>query len=310
VPLAGGSYISFIKARIARLYPLHLFCLLYLFLFQLSIMLVYGVLGRASPFGWGYDEIYGLIAQALLLNAYLPIPPMWNVPTWSISAEALAYLLFPVAFMILGKNRRLAIVILSVLPLVFYASILAGISPDGRSLDITVGLGWLRCLAGFFTGMILFSARAIFARAGSLGLSALQIVAVAAVLLGLAMPVADPLIIPAFVLLIGSTWPDRGIVARALNAGPFLWLGEISYSIYLNHVCVVKILGFFWSRVRVFDTLPPSVVRLGWIVLVYTVTILLSWWTYRHVERNGRRWLARWWASGPVAPIASSPPAP
>lgn len=210
-PSFAESYASFIRARVARLYPLHLFCLMYLFLFQLTVSLAYNIFQRASPLTLGSGDIGGLIAQALLLNAYLPIQPMWNVPTWSISAEASAYLLFPFAFAMLSNNRRAAIVALSVLPLVFYAAILAGIPDGSRSLDITVGMGWIRCLAGFFTGMVLFSFRAIFAETGTFALSMLQAIAATAVLLGLAFPVADPLIIPAFALLIGSTWPDRGI---------------------------------------------------------------------------------------------------
>jgi len=306
----ANSYMLFIKARVARLYPLHLFCLAYLLLFQLAIILFYSIFHRVAPFTLDFQITYGLIAQVLLLNAYLPIQPMWNIPTWSISAEVSAYLFFPFAFVTLINNNKLSLILLSVVPLFFYLTIIFGESIGLHSLDITVGLGWIRCLAGFFTGMILFSFRAIFVKIGNFGLSALQIIAATAVLLGLALPISDPLIIPVFVLLIGSTWPDRGILASALNVKPLLWLGEISYSIYLNHVCVVNILGFFWSRIRVLDEFHPSAVRLTWIILVYSVTILLSWWTYQYVERGGRQWLGRRWASGPVAPITTSPPAP
>src|SRR5206468_1568635 len=93
----------------------------------------------------------------------------------------------------------------------------------GDSLDITVGLAPLRCLAGFGLGMVLFHEREIADRIP--GRTVLQLAAVAWILASLTIRVRDPLIIPGFAALVLLTWTDKGIVARFLSLAPLQWLG-------------------------------------------------------------------------------------
>ena len=189
----------------------------------------------------------------------------------------------------------------------FYLAVARG----SGSLDVVGGpVAPLRCIAGFLLGMLLHTYRDRIAGCSTALLSAVQVAAVAAILVLLALPACDPLIMPAFVLLVGTSWSDRGIVARTLGRAPLLWLGELSYSIYLNHMGVIEAAYFVWPWVvRPFD-FTPATQRMLWIPLVYIAVIGVSALTFRFVERPGRQWLTRRLTGRAAAPIASSPPGP
>ena len=233
-PLADAR--SFFRARFARIYPLHVFALVTftaIFLGLLGFALLRGHAGE--PLGSVWDWIY----QLLLLNAWIPATNEWNKPSWSISAEAFAYLVFPIILAIHAEAHRATRIALLGIAIVFYGLV-------GTSLDISVGLAPLRCIAGFSVGMLLFYHRDLRVPVRS----ALQVLAVLWILFVLFFAIADPWIIPGFAALIFLTWSDEGLVARLLSARPFHWLGNISYSVYLMHYSVGAGVWLVWLRIR------------------------------------------------------------
>ena len=92
--LEGGrfGYGGFLKNRIARVYPMHLAALgAMLVLFAGAAIL--GV-GESNPDAFRLSD---LPAHLLMIHAWGATPSVgWNFPSWSISAEWLAYLLFPI----------------------------------------------------------------------------------------------------------------------------------------------------------------------------------------------------------------------
>src|SRR5690349_15858316 len=93
------GYREFLVMRLARIYPVHLFTLLLL-------VPLYLVASRAGipvgdPRQYGADEF----AKNLLLvhNWFPPAAESWNVQSWSISAEWLAYLAFPLMLPLLAR---------------------------------------------------------------------------------------------------------------------------------------------------------------------------------------------------------------
>jgi len=74
------------------------------------------------------------------------------MPSWSISAEMFAYLLFPLLALGFALVPRAMQVCALSFSLLVYLLI-------GPSLDVVVGLAPLRCLAGFALGMLLFHNR-------------------------------------------------------------------------------------------------------------------------------------------------------
>ncbi len=82
---------SFFMKRFARLYPVHLV--------TLAMVLGFFAAARLAGMTPGNPDRYDLgqlLPNLLLLQAWFPFTrASWNVPSWSISAEFAAYLLFP-----------------------------------------------------------------------------------------------------------------------------------------------------------------------------------------------------------------------
>lgn len=280
---------SFLFSRFARIYPLHFVTMLYLLLFAVGSSALLSLVGHQyQPLS--AKSFTDWLLQLLLLNAWIPGYVAWNIPSWSISAEMFAYALFPaiVALHLLRPRLTYAALITTSLAFYVYIAVTSG------SLDIVAGLAPLRCIAGFSVGMLLYHFRALPARAPSAILSWLQLIAVAWASLALANRVSDPLVIPAFALIVATTWPDRGIVAAAIRSHPFEWLGEISYSVYLLHVPLGTTLGFFFDRIEPRLGVAPQIGRTLWLVLIYSVVLAGATLSYRFIEAPARRALLRW----------------
>jgi peptidoglycan/LPS O-acetylase OafA/YrhL len=103
-----SDYWKYLRARFARIYPLHLFTLLVLVSLELIKMIT---LGNAFT---GKFSLMALAANIFLLQAFdLSCPPLfwcgtyWNEPAWSISVEFVTYTFFPfILYFILRLNPR------------------------------------------------------------------------------------------------------------------------------------------------------------------------------------------------------------
>src|SRR5438045_7740910 len=88
-----------------------------------------------------------------------------NVPSWSISAEWWAYMIFPLIVLCLYKRKWLTVACCSVFVIGAYLSIMFLLArsvpfnpgvPMPHNLDSTYDYGFLRGLAGFTTGLLLY----------------------------------------------------------------------------------------------------------------------------------------------------------
>lgn len=303
-PFTGAQYRDFLLRRLIRLYPLLLFTLAGFVLFRLAQTSIFHV-SHAAGDDWSRQSLEILFSQITLLSAWLPLPSGWNIPSWSISAEIFAYLLFPLLVALHARRRTLALVALIAIPLAFYAAV----ATHGGSLDIINVYAPLRCLAGFSLGMLIFYFRDLIRRIPDAALSLIQAGAVAAMLACLAVPVNDVVIVPALVVIVATTWTDSGVVARLLAMRPFVFLGDISYSIYLNHVLTLQVVRFLWSYAFAHG---GAAARLpgGLPLASLAATIAISYSTFRFVEVPARHRLSLLLLGRRERPIEQSPPAP
>ena len=220
------NYRGFLWARIARVYPLHVFTLLGVMALGLAAVAV-GMSIDGSVLSWKT-----LPAHLLMVHAWgFANEAGWNHPSWSISAEWFAYLAFPLfalAAWPLRKRPWVATAGAAVFLMGLYAAFerLAGFPLT----EATFRWGALRIVPCFAYGCALYLVyrRAPLPRSGLLALlAAVVMLASASVLAWDAVTV----LAAGLLILALASIPDGQ--AGWLGSKPAVYLGEISYSVYM-----------------------------------------------------------------------------
>lgn len=203
-------------------------------------------------------------------------PPLLH--TWSLGIEEQFYLLFPLFLMIATRFRvaRPAIVLVAISS--FALCVLGTRYAPTATFYLLPGRAWELALGA----MLAVDAVTIPARWRAIA-SAIGIATIAAGIVLLEGQGISPLwavAIPAFgaMLLIGSG--SDAPVNRVLAVAPLVWIGRISYSLYLWHWPIFAFLQRWWID----DHLPAT-----WSLAGIGVSFVLAWITYRWVEQPARR---------------------
>ena len=299
-PQGGGfRYFKFLRARLARLYPLHLF--------MLFVMLGLVVLLRFLAARGGYVSIYdqpyhpintwqGFVASVFLVQAWNILSYLtWNGASWFVSVEFLLCLLFP-AYLFLSRGgavRGTLLIVAGVAVLTYLAR------TSGHGLDLTFHNGIFRGAACFAVGVGLSM---LYRAAAARGWSELpdglfSLAQLAAVLLLLdaiyrtqwAHKPADIYVAAAMAGLIFTLAFDRGLAARALSTAPVLKLGEWSYAIYIGQTAWLQFLRYLEQRW--YPHADPAAI--WWIEPFALVAVCVVWGALLAtvIERPANRWL-------------------
>jgi peptidoglycan/LPS O-acetylase OafA/YrhL len=119
----------------------------------------------------------------------------------------------------------------------------------------------------------------------------------------------DILIVVGFPAVILTAVMNAGRAAPILNAGPLVWLGDISYSLYLAHGFVQFLTTELLVSAGVENTKNLSYVSSLWLLLAMLgATLLMAALTHREVEIVGRtrlrKLLSAWRERSNVTPWA------
>jgi peptidoglycan/LPS O-acetylase OafA/YrhL len=274
----AADYFGFIRARLARIYPLHLTTLCVLALMVVALP-DFADRYPMQEERWGFTPF--LASLFLVQNWAHVLPTSWNTPAWSLSAEWFAYLIFPL-FLFATQWPRSVIVPLflagSVLFVLYGAFTLKGL--PGLGGEGTPGMLRMTCE---------FAAGCMLARAVANGLRPLppvaDIVALALVLIAAILGgTFTYLVLPGFVLFVLLAVQESP-TARVLSRAPIVFLGEISYSIYLIHWILIQVSRWFLA-----DRLAGTPWQAMWNIGLVLVCIGISTLTYRWIERPARAW--------------------
>lgn len=288
-----AAYGGFLRKRLYRIYPLHLFVLLWFVVAEL-IGFRLGA-ADAPPFATPDRSLASLGWNVLLVHNWgLQQTLTWNGPSWSISSEWAAYLAFPwLAILALGRWRKPVAAAIAL----GAAATLARLELWRGDLGVTFDFGTVRCLVEFALGVALYGVfLAAQRRHVTLpgALAAALLAAIAGQFAWSAVPVAETLTVltmPALVLTLALLRPT-GLVHGLLASAPLRWLGERSYSIYMTHGFLVFALRVAFARGQVdaaaFGPWASWAIVAGFLVVVG----LVSEATYRGIERPFQR-LAR-----------------
>jgi peptidoglycan/LPS O-acetylase OafA/YrhL len=275
---ALSKYRRFLLLRLSRIYPLHLFILL---LFLLNPIAIIFLSSQHNPGDLRLD--YYALSLVLMQSWGIVSGSTWNVPAWSISAEWLAYLLFPAlarGVFAVARGRWSSLACLAGLLEVIALSTLA-LSPAGLGGDMHF-FGLVRCFTEFSLGIVIFRLDEGKARKSYQTWFALAIAAMC----GLAAPILhlpDFAIMPlCFVSIVYALADERGPVAAVLRNRMLQWLGAVSYSTYLAHYLLKIWIGFVLVRPNV----PYVIVFPAYLLAVLVSSKLLYTW----VERPSQKW--------------------
>lgn len=285
----GFSIRRFMLLRLGRILPLHLFVLsIYLAMESARIGLQMAGYPVHGPFQSELDLRSLALTGALVQIFTYPKDLNWSPASWSIAVEIWLYLLASVAWRALGKAASLGAALVCILTLALLAS-------DYNRWTAIFNPMTARGLAGFGLGMVCWAVwqRGVHARwahvpthfAVTLEFAAISLVA-AVFAVPLPVAVADPIF--AFLILIFAA--DRGAISRLLGTLPFVWIGTLSFSIYLMHLLIVLLIKVTWHDI--FPAASPAAVALGG-VAAFPVTIAVAWVGWRFIESPARNWSRR-----------------
>ena len=305
-PSARGTA-RFLRARIARVWPLYA-AVTVVFGAWCAARLVFGSDGvvtwqtpqpEMGPLGW----LRQLTMTQLWTSSGIE-GVSFVLPAWSVSAEWLAYLCFPLLVLGAWRVRSWPLPVLAVLAV-------AAASPVALVPVLTAGSGesgawvWaLRIGGGFTAGMLTWLVVDRLPRTPHVELWAgrLLLFVIAETVLvaywaasapaSAAVPAADRLwfAVPMFPVLLGALCVARGRVVDALAHPKLQHGGRISYAIYLVHFPLIEITVVAMTR---FPAIAPNTSLAALAVPhVLVASVVLAHYAHRWVEEPARRRLS------------------
>ena len=290
-----SNLIDFGKKRFLRLYPLHIFFLLIFLLIEILRFFAekeYGLLSNIEPFT--KNNTYSFICNLLLLQTFLA-ENTFNTPSWSISAEYYTYLVFGVLFIKKTRNIFILIFIILMTILLFRISSAVDFGPS------TTIFSFIDCIYCFLIGVI-FCKLYYILNNNKYFLQYSNPVSIVLIILNI-ISIKNftgnyqfffPFLFGCLILF-SSEINKKTLYGRFICNGFFVYLGKISYSIYLSHLLifwvVTQILRFLFDvetyieegtgyLLLSLDVLTSTLIAL----ICYILTIIFSSITYKFIE--------------------------
>ncbi len=297
----GLSFKKYIIARSFRLFPLHLFTLALIILLEFGKLFAYnkGFNFNAIPFTDTQNPL-DIIPSALLLQAWLPNVETfgWNAPSWSISIEFYMYILFFVSLFIKKPYLFIVWTIFSITAFVVLF----------MNQHIPIGeMAIARGFSSFFAGSLTyFVFRKIYTtvtlKKNVFTAFELIILTLVIITISSSIPYKSLVATALFIIQVFIFAFQKGYISDFLCNKIFLYLGKLSYSIYLTHSIVLfgslstymiieKVFKIKTSQtidsVRFIDLGSPLYNNLA-IIVILGIVVFVSHFTYKYIEVKGQ----------------------
>jgi peptidoglycan/LPS O-acetylase OafA/YrhL len=284
------TYLRFLLLRLARVYPLHLVALLTM----LGLHFV-------APSGSAWDSPGNFVLHLTMTASWgFARGLSWNPPAWSLSSEWLAYVVLPMIMLVTAGLRRVRpqLVALGVIAAAFGGLFFTFQFPP---FDYSDGHGAsARVLFGVVIGSVL---RRVYDQPAVRRLPW-------SVLFWLGLPIAVASMtdlsgrrldnsLAAYLSVVFVVFAAACASPRALF--PFtsrvpVYLGEISYAVYIFHYPVLRIVGLLASSrfdavAKDASPLRAQLLALGATIIVVCVAALAHHAVEEPVRRRARRWI-------------------
>lgn len=320
----GFSFKKFVWLRLGRIYPLHIFILLVFIAFELVLLLIPS-LGALSPDGVFSSEgrsVFAIFTNIFMIDALnMHSTNTWNYPSWTISVEFYTYLIFFLLILAAARYFMAVNILIGIsIPIIFlvYSDYF-----KERYLFLSYEWSILRCLFSFSLGVIcseifpkIYSlvekhgSKTIWTIVEILAVAGAYIVTANAAVhdfsaehqvtispISLLAPFSYSLVVLIFAF-------EKGAISAFMRLGPMVFLGTISYSVYMVHIFVqdrIKNVAQLLEKFFDFDVFTKNdfgVALLGaeyWQGYLATAIMLpslifVSYLTYNFVEKPSRNW--------------------
>lgn len=242
--------------RLARIYPLFLLCLL----IDIPRAVIHSSASHGMA-GSAFRLAPTFVACGLMLQAWSPyLMGEWNHPSWSLSAEAFFYLLFPILSLRLAwpSDRAWKPAVVKSSGLLLAGCLMMGLSGyfASRYPKATLQYDPAGFLPLFVMGIVLYRIEQLIRRQGKKASNTLNAICSVFVLAGIADLIANYELAPgireagACLFFLGLIVLGRGgpsWFVRPLSWPVLLLLGEASYAVYLLQFPLVYYFQKLWD---------------------------------------------------------------
>ena len=278
--LAREPLKRFFTLRFFRIYPLHVVVML---LILGSVVLFPGFVDNEHVFFPQAFSDGGFWSTAFLVQNWGRFnDEIWNPPAWTLSAEVLGYIFFPVLTFIAVRIKRADFALAAGFGAV--ALMCGFLLYSGRAFENQWGgYGLLRMALQFSAGICLCQYFRLRGQPSQYAGKTADISALGVVLISLFVPALGAVMPLFFASLVLGLAYQQGVTFKLLSSRPIVFMGEISYSFYLVHWIMMHL--YFWLMKSHIISLGTSeaMLWLGWIPVGF-----MSYALYRLIELPGR----------------------
>ena len=297
---------SYILRRFWRVYPLNAF-------WHMAVVVLFLIAPAVLTTQPRYDPVSvtpeAFMAGILLVQTWVPgYSSAWNWPSWSLSAEIAAYILFPI--LAVGANRIsrpahgwvLAALAIAALGGLLYMEGKLGVN---AATDFTALLRSTFCFAA---GVAMCRAVALAplsaetaTRLGTAGLALAIVGCAGGSWTSFSVPASiNYLWVPAAALLIAAAGAEHGFTAHVLSHRLVRRLGDVSFSLYLAHWPVILIL-----RAELVEQGPDVSLAFAFGAMLATLvaTAAVTYFSWRYIEAPMHRFGQK---MGKTAPLPAT----
>ena len=262
LPFSRDTFKRYFVHRIARILPLAWLTVIVSFAVHKAVVVMGMQMNHPLD-----TSLRNFIGNLLFLDSNLPGFQSASMK-WSVSNEMVAYfLLFPLTYLLAGSSKKLLLLLLCIV--CFQILFWEELSQMGRFFS--------RCAPCFLAGCLLYHFSPMIKNNG------INIALFMAGILGFLFLENRFQTIFSF-LIVMSGVSNEGSLARIFSSRPMMFLGDISYSLYLLHgIFVIGVAGIL----RLFPESRETVSL--WIVIPMLLSLFTAYLSYRFFENPLRR---------------------
>jgi len=280
------SVVDFISHRLARLYPLHFFTL---FTFIAAYLFVSGKMPR-YPDGTLFTFLQNLtFTQNIGLN---PKGLTYNAPSWSIAVEFWVNIIF--ILFISKETKSSTLFFIALLGLLIIYGNTGHLDTYSQNYYQWLNSGILRGISSFFLGILSYRLYLYYKDNLSIAqrINKFEIMSIILMIIIIfvrpdrldGVDIFAPFL---FMLMVFVFTYETGILSKLLLK--IRYLGEISYSIYLNQITILMLIQFYAKK---YDS------PVWFTLFIYLIILIIySHFTYQYIEKplrkKGRNFLSK-----------------